>query len=134
MARQEAHFEVHGFGLWAVERRADGAFLGFSGFRHLTDEIHPMNPCVEASWRQARFAWGRGYATEAASAALSDAFERIGLETVWAWAAELNKRSQAVMMRLGMTRRPMRDFESPGVPQGHPLRPHVVFSPTRKAD
>jgi RimJ/RimL family protein N-acetyltransferase len=134
IARYEAHFDAHGFGIWAVERRADGRFLGFSGLRHLSDDAHPMSPCIEAAWRQARFAWGHGYATEAAAAALADGFERVGLETVWAWTAGPNLRSQAVMMRVGMTRQPTRDFETQALPDGHPLRPHVVFSINRRPD
>ena len=124
----EAHFEAHGFGIWAVERRSDGQFLGFSGLRHLSAENHPMSPCIEAAWRQARFAWGRGYATEAASAAFADGFERVGVETIWAWTPVLNLRSQAVMKRVGMTHRPTRDFDPPSLSAGHRLRPHMVFS------
>ena len=133
IANHEAHFEAHGFGVWAVERRSDGALLGSSGLRHLSNEVHPMSPCVEASWRQARFAWGHGYATEAAEAAFADGFERIGLNEVWAWTARGNLRSQAVMKRVGMTRQRARDFEHPALAQGHPLRPHVVFSINRKS-
>ena len=128
IARHEAHFDAHGFGIWAVERRTDGALLGFSGLRDLSDDAHPMSPCIEAAWRLARFAWGHGYATEAAAAAFADGFERVGPAAIWAWTPVLNVKSQAVMMRVGMTHRPERDFEHPALPEGHRLRPHVVFS------
>lgn len=128
LATVERHFEAHGFGFWAVERRADGALLGFSGLRVFDFDGHPMGSCVEIGWRQGLAHWGQGYATEAARAALEDGFVRAGLDEILAWTARTNLRSQAVMARIGMTRRPERDFDHPLVAEGDPLRPHVVFA------
>jgi RimJ/RimL family protein N-acetyltransferase len=128
IAHNDRYFDSHGIGVWAVERRDDGAFLGFSGVRPFAQAGHPMSPCTEAAWRLRRSEWGQGYATEAACAALADAFERVGLERVMAWTASINRRSQAVMERIGMVRQPGLDFDAPTLPEDHPLRPHVVYA------
>jgi RimJ/RimL family protein N-acetyltransferase len=98
----------HGFGRWAVETR-DGAFLGYVGVMPSRSD-HPIGSHVEIGWRLMRHAWGNGYATEAAQAALQDAFSRVGLSEVLAYTAHDNLRSQAVMFRLQMQRDPARDF------------------------
>ncbi len=104
--RVEQHFESHGFGLWAVE--AEGGFIGFTGLAVPRFEAGWMQgrhrPVVEVGWRLARASWGKGYATEAARAALRHAFETVGLPEVVSFTTLDNLRSQAVMQRLGMTR------------------------------
>lgn len=125
--RLERHFDDHGFGEFAVERRADGAFLGMVGLATLDAPI-PLAPGVEAAWQLVRHAWGQGYATEAARAAMDDGFARLGLKQIVAFTARPNLPSQAVMARLGMTRRPDLDFDHPMVAEGHVLRPHLVWS------
>lgn len=125
--RLERHFDTHGFGEFAVERRADGVFLGMVGLATL-DGAGPLAPGVEAAWQLDRHAWGQGYATEAARAALDDGFGRLGLKEIVAFTAVPNLPSQAVMGRLGMTRREDLDFDHPMLPVGHVLRPHLVWS------
>ncbi len=120
------YIDQHGFGLWAVERRSDGEFLGFVGLKGLSD-ANPLAPAVEAGWRLASQAWGQGYATEAAAAAMADGFERLGLERIVAFTARQNLPSQAVMTRLGMTRREDLDFDHPALPAGHRLSRHLVW-------
>lgn len=122
----EAGFERHGFGLWALESRADGTFLGFTGLSVPSFEA-PFTPAVEVGWRLARFAWGHGYATEAARAALGVAFGELRLGEVVSFTSVRNVRSRAVMERLGMTRDPADDFEHPLIAAGDPLRPHVLY-------
>src|SRR5689334_22200654 len=78
----EEDFEDHEFGAWAIERRCDGAWVGLAGMHRFTSEDHPLSPCVEIIWRQARPMWGNGYISEAAKAALADGFARVGLEEV----------------------------------------------------
>ncbi|TPE47372.1 GNAT family N-acetyltransferase [Amaricoccus solimangrovi] len=134
MARIETQRQRDGYGIEAVERRADGAFLGMVGISHIDDMPGtPVHGMVEAAWRLARSAWGQGYATEAASAAITRGFATLGIDAVVAFTARPNLRSQAVMTRLGMVRAPELDFEHPGVPEGSPLRPHVSFRVTREA-
>ena len=121
--------ERRGFGFWAVEVRASGAFIGFTGLGILDDEM-PVAGGVEIAWRLSRPAWGHGYATEAALAALGYGFGPIGLTEIVAVTMAQNRRSRAVMERIGMTRDPAEDFDDPDVDQG-PLRRHVVYRKRR---
>lgn len=123
--RIEAGFDQHGFGLWALELRATGVFIGFTGLAVPGFEA-AFTPAVEIGWRLQRPAWGKGYATEAARAALQVAFDEIGLPEVVSFTSTGNERSQAVMHRLGMTHDPADDFDHPRVPPGSPLRRHVL--------
>ena len=120
----EERFGTQGFGLWALERLEDQAFLGFAG-------LNPMPPGTpgaggtEVGWRLARTAWGHGYATEAARAALRVASGPLGLTTVWSITAVGNLRSQAVMRRLGLVEHSR--YRHPTLPADHPLSEQVAF-------
>ena len=109
--RYAAAFDQHGFTRWALESQ-DGAFLGYCGLMP-SRPAHPLGPHADIGWRLARSAWGQGYATEAAAAALTDAFTRCGLKEVLAYTAADNLRSQAVMARLRLRRDPSRDYSEP---------------------
>lgn len=124
--RMAAHWAEHGFGLWAVERRDDGAFLGFTGLTRPSFEAH-FTPAVEVGWRFAREAWGHGYATEAALAAVAYGFETVGLEEIVSFTVPANERSWRVMERLGMTHDPADDFDHPRLAPDSPLRRHVLY-------
>lgn len=117
---------THGWGPWAVELRTQARFIGLVGLAPVTFDA-PFTPAVEIAWRLSREAWGHGYATEAARAALSFAFDQLQLPRVVSFTSTTNLRSQAVMQRLGMTRTPGWDFDHPRVPDGHRLRRHVVW-------
>ena len=132
VARNRDHFARHGFGLWAVEVPGSAPFVGFVGLAVPRFEAH-FAPCVEIGWRLAAEYWSRGYATEAASAVLAHAFGPLGLAEVVSFTAPANLRSRRVMERLGMTRSPADDFEHPGLSEGHPLRPHVLYRLSRSA-
>jgi RimJ/RimL family protein N-acetyltransferase len=103
-----AAYREHDFSRWAVETHA-GDFLGYAGIM-TSGPDHPLGLHVQIGWRLMRRAWGFGYATEAARASLTDAFDRVGLESVIAYTSPDNLRSQAVMSRLQMRRDPSRDF------------------------
>ncbi len=127
MAEQiREHHEAHGFGLWALEAPGAGAFVGFVGLSRPRFEAH-FTPCIEIEWRLAHAHWGRGYASEAARAAVAFAFNRLELGGIVSFTVPHNARSRAVMERIGMMRRPGDDFEHPGLPADHPLRPHVLY-------
>ncbi len=108
--RYAAAYRRHGFCRWAVESQ-DGEFLGYTGIMPAGHD-HPLGAHVDIGWRLVRHAWGYGYATEAARAALNDAFTRVGLAEVLAYTAPDNLRSQAVMTRLPLQRNPSRDFNA----------------------
>lgn len=125
-ARIRAHLRDRGYGLWAVEVPGTAPFIGFVGLATVAAAL-PFAPAVEVGWRLAADHWGRGYATEAARAALDFGFRTLGLGEVVSFTAALNQRSRQVMRRLGMTRSPADDFEHPALAAGHPLRPHVLY-------
>ena len=127
--RSRAAIARRGWGLWAVGRRADEAFLGFVGLTVVPDDL-PFAPAVEVGWRLAPAAWGSGYATEAAREALRIAFDVLGLAEVVSYTAMTNARSAAVMRRLGM--REDGRFDHPRLPDGHRLRPHRLFRIARE--
>lgn len=122
----EAHFERHGFGLWAVEIVGVAPFAGFVGLS-IPGFQAPFMPCVEIGWRLAFEHWGRGYATEGATAALTFGFETLNLPEIVSFTVPANVRSRRVMKKLGMTHNPMEDFDHPVLPEGHPLRRHVLY-------
>ncbi len=126
LARILEHWEVDGFGLWAMERRDDGAFLGFAGLSAPAFRA-PFTPAIEVGWRLGREAWGHGYATEAGAAALDFGFELLGRDEIVSYTAVGNERSRHVMERLGMTHDPADDFEYPLVALDHPVRRQVLY-------
>ncbi|MEO5939856.1 MAG: GNAT family N-acetyltransferase [Candidatus Limnocylindrales bacterium] len=130
--RIAARWASDGHGLWAVERRADARFIGFVGLAAPTFTAG-FTPCVEVGWRLRPDAWGHGFATEAALAALRFGFEELDLAEIVSFTVPANVRSRAVMARIGLTRDPADDFEHPNLPEGHPLRQHVLYRLGRDA-
>ena len=130
--RIQAGIEERGWGLWAVEVPGEADFIGFVGLNEATFPA-PFTPAVEVGWRLAPAHWGRGYATEAARATVADGFDRLGLAEIVSFTTAANRRSRAVMERLGMRRDPGEDFEHPSVPLGHPMRRHVLYRLSRPA-
>ncbi|MFG5776525.1 GNAT family N-acetyltransferase [Comamonas sp. J-3] len=126
VAKCEALLAARGWGIWAVERKADQRFIGFVGL-HVPQDPLPFMPCVEVAWRLARHAWHQGFATEAARAALQLGFEQLQLPEIVAFTTVSNQPSQAVMQRLGMARDLAGDFDHPALPGDHPLKAHVLY-------
>lgn len=127
VGRFVARWRRDGVGHWAVERVADGAFLGFVG---LGVPAWAPGPETEIGWRLARHAWGAGYATEAAREVVRFAFEVRDLPELVSYTAVVNRRSRRVMEKLGMTRADpdaASDFLHPRLLDGDPLRPHVTY-------
>lgn len=125
-ARIHAHFAEHGFGQWIVERRSDGAFLGVLGMQQVGFEA-AFTPAVEIAWRLNQAFWRQGYALEAARAVLEYAFAHLCLTELVAFTVPANLPSQGLMRRLGMCHDAAAGFEHPHLPEGHPLRPHLLF-------
>lgn len=86
------HFDLHGYGLWAVELRSDGVFIGFTGLAKVGFDC-PIRDDVEIGWRLSRQAWGHGYALEAAKAAMSYGFSALRLSRIVAMTVGANSRS-----------------------------------------
>jgi RimJ/RimL family protein N-acetyltransferase len=124
--RIEKSFNENALGLWAVEECGSGAFIGFVGLSRPKFEAH-FTPCVEVGWRLAQQFWGKGYAMEAAQAALKDGFERLALTEIVSFTSKLNQRSIRVMERLKMTTAEREDFLHPVLEPDHPLCLHVLY-------
>lgn len=118
------------WGLWAVELLDQSQFIGFVGLHEPHYDL-PMTPCVEIGWRLSKDSWGKGYATEAAKAALDFAFQRLELEEVYSFTSVVNFKSEAVMKRLGM-KNLLKNFNHPIVPVGHNLSEHVLYKMTKE--
>ena len=124
--RVETHFVTHGFGLWAAELSATHEFIGFVGLSIPVFRAAFM-PCVEIGWRLASSYWGRGLATEGAKAVLCQAFAFLKMRELVSFTVPANVRSRRVMEKLGMSHNPTEDFDHPRLPEGHPLRRHVLY-------
>lgn len=119
----------NGFGFAAIEIAATGECAGFAGL-YRADYLEPFLPAgtIEIGWRLAPEYWRQGYVTEAARAHLAHGFERLGLDEIVSFAVVANKRSTAVMERLGMLRDAAGDFDNPKVPDTHPqLKRHALY-------
>lgn len=146
-ARVRGEMAERGFGLWAVEVPGVAPFVGFTGLAVPRFEAHftgkrsaqrgpspsgVIQECVEVGWRLAREHWGRGYATEAARAALAHGFRVLDLDEIVSFTAVGNARSRRVMEKLGMRHEPTEDFDHPSLPPGHRLRRHVLYRIRRR--
>lgn len=124
--RQQAMEAERGHCFWLVERKADGALLGFCGLKAPSVPDTPVADDVEIGWRLREDAWGSGYATEAARASLDWAWANLDVSRVVAITVPANLSSQKVMQRIGMVRRPEMDFAHPIFPADHPLSAHIT--------
>lgn len=120
-----------GWGLWAVEIPDVAPFIGFTGFAPVPFDTR-FTPAVEIGWRLAQNFWGKGYATEAARAALQFGFETLPFDAFVSFTTEANARSRAVMTRIGLAYEPAEDFHHPLLFPSHPLSAHVLYRITRE--
>ncbi len=122
--RIKRHFEQYGFGLWALEERISGRFIGYVGFQW-TNFKAEFTPCIEIGWRLAKKYWRRGYATEAANACLDFGFRKLDLEEVYSFTAAINIPSEGVMNKIGMNK--IGEFDHPKVDSKSKLYRHVLY-------
>lgn len=113
-----------GFGLYAVEEKKSNEFIGFIGFHKASFEAD-FTPCIEIGWRLKKEAWGKGYATEGATACLHYGFTEMGFHDVYSFTAEINLPSQNVMKKIGMDF--IKHFEHPKLPDESSLKKHVLY-------
>jgi RimJ/RimL family protein N-acetyltransferase len=119
--RAEAFLATHGYGPLAAELRDTGEFIGYIGLYVPTFDAH-FTPCVEIGWRLAAAHWNRGLATEGAREIL-----RHWTGPLVSFTSVANLPSRRVMEKLGFTHDPSDDFDHPRIPEGHPLRRHVLY-------
>jgi RimJ/RimL family protein N-acetyltransferase len=131
LARNARCQAEHGHCFWALERREDGAFLGFCGLRIVDDPARPVHGDVEIGWRLREDAWGQGFAKEAARASVDWAWAHLAAPRVIAFTVPANSASWGLMERLGMTRRADLDFDHPAFAPGHPLSRHITYAVER---
>jgi RimJ/RimL family protein N-acetyltransferase len=124
--RAQEHFNRHGYGVFAVDLAETNSFIGFIGLSIPAFDA-PFMPAVEIAWRLAFDQWGQGLATEGARTALDYGFKSLGLEQIVSFTVPANLSSRRVMEKLGMTHDPRDDFDHPQLPEGHPLRRHVLY-------
>ncbi len=118
-----------GYGLFAAERKEDGAFIGFTGFSHPRFEAS-FTPCIEIGWRIASEFWNKGYATEAAKACILFGFDQIKWNDIYSFTSVLNIRSENVMKKIGMQKEG--EFDHPLLENGHRLQKHVLYKISRE--
>jgi RimJ/RimL family protein N-acetyltransferase len=126
----QANIERHGWGFWAAQRRDTGEFIGVIGLQSPSRPF-PFSPCVEVGWRLAYAHWGHGFASEGARRCLQIGFEALRLDEIVSFTTLANRRSQAVMERIGMRRDPA-TFEHPRIAPGHPQREHCLYRLSRE--
>lgn len=120
IAAIERQWEASGYGLFAIEERASGDLLGFTGMA-VPYFLPEVMPAVEIAWRLGRQHWGKGIATEASAAALGFGLIDRGLDRIIAIVQVGNDASERIMTKLGMhaerqtidpaTGRPLRVYE-----------------------
>lgn len=117
--------DSQGWGWWALERKDSGEFIGATGL--MTAEFDAwFTPALEVGWRLAKKHWRKGYATEAAAAALDYANNTLHVSEVVSFTSVTNKPSIGVMEKIGMQRqRP--NFAHPNVLCDSPLSEHVLY-------
>lgn len=133
--RFQAIYYRDGFCMFAAELSATGQFIGFIGLQTMNFMLPSVaQPAVEIGWRLSRTFWGKGLATEGARGVIRYAFETLRLRELVAITVPANVRSRRVMEKIGMKYFVGHDFDHPRVPEGHPLRAHVLYNLKNEAN
>ena len=133
--RFQAGYERDGFCMFAAELAATGQFTGFIGLQTMNFVVPSVaQPAVEIGWRLSRSHWGKGLATEGARGVIRYAMETLELLEVVAITVPANLRSRRVMEKIGMKHLEGLNFDHPRVPEGHPLRAHLLYVLKKKTD
>ena len=125
MGRIKAHFDKHGFGLFALEKLSTKEFIGYAGFMVPSFESY-FTPCIEIGWRLRKEDWGKGYATEAAKACLHYGFETLRFDKIYSFTSTINLKSEKVMQAIGMIKEG--EFDHPKIALDDRLCGHVLYS------
>ena len=129
-ARMQAHIAAHGWGFWPVEDIASARFVGVVGLLRISWHAR-FTPAVEIGWRIAPAHQRRGYAREAARMVLRFGFQQLRLPEIVAFTIPANVSSLRLMESLGMVADG--SFDHPRLPEGHAMRPHLLYRLTAAA-
>ena len=130
----QATYDRDGFCVLAAELIATSEFIGFIGLQTMNFVVPSLpQPAVEIGWRLSHRHWGKGLATEGARGVICYAFGTLQLAKVVAITVPANVRSRNVMGKIGMKHFPELDFDHPRIPEGHPMRRHVLYSLSKAA-
>lgn len=122
-SRIQSEFERNGWGLYAVELKSTGRFIGYVGLHEIGFDAD-FTPGIEIGWRLNADYHNQGLATEAAKAVLNLAKSKC-LTRLYSFTAKKNITSERVMQKVGMTK--VGEFEHPNLPEDSPLRTHVLY-------
>ncbi len=121
--RIQSEFAKNGWGLYAVELKSTGRFIGYVGLHEIGFDAD-FTPGVEIGWRLDADYHNQGFATEAAIAVMELARSK-GIKRLYSFTAKKNVPSERVMQKIGMTK--VGEFEHPNLPENSPLRTHVLY-------
>ena len=125
----QSTYDRDGFCMFAAELIGAGQFAGFIGLQTMNFVVPSVEqPAVEIGWRLSHMHWGKGLATEGARGVVRYAFATLQLRELVAITVPANLRSRNVMEKIGMKHIPELDFDHPRIPEGHPLRAHVLYA------
>ena len=130
MQRFINHYDEHGFSAYAVELKATHEMIGFTGLITPSFDADFM-PAIEVGWRLASTHWNKGYATEAALAALNYGFVELSLNEIVSFTVVKNNASRRVMEKIGLHHNPNDDFDHPKLEDDSPLKRHVFYRLTK---
>ena len=120
---QRAH-QLHGYCYFAVEERATGNFIGFTGLAYQTYDMD-FTPATDIGWRLLPEFWGKGYATEGAQRCVDFARDELKLDQIIATTTHNNEPSRAVMNRIGM--KLDKAFIHPNLEEENWMQPCVLY-------
>lgn len=121
--RIQDEFSRNGWGLYAVEIKSIGKFIGYVGLHEIGFEAD-FTPGIEIGWRLAADYHNKGYATEAARSVLKLA-KKSGIERLFSFTAKINAPSERVMQKIGMVK--AGEFNHPKLSDASPLCVHVLY-------
>lgn len=121
--RIQDEFSRNGWGLYAVEIKSAGKFIGYVGLHEIGFEAN-FTPGVEIGWRLAADYHNQGYATEAAKSVLK-LVRKSGIERLYSFTAKINFPSERVMQKIGMAK--VKEFDHPKLSVDSPLLMHVLY-------
>jgi len=124
--RFQKHFKKNGYGLYAVEVKETGDFVGFVGLNNVEFKAD-FTPATEIAWRLDYGSWGQGFGSEAAEAVLGYGLKELNLPEIVAFTVHDNVRSVHLMEKIGLKRDEEGDFDYPALRKGHPLGRFVLY-------